>query len=87
MGGEIKTTGKVVSAKTCWWLKICTKAFRIHALDGAAFPQVLKVRYKVNGEDRTKRKLLMPTRTPLSEETVVKVFYQVNNPNKFRIEI
>ena len=85
--GEIKTTGVIISAKTCWWLKINTKAIRVHALDGSVFPQILKVRYTANGEERTKRKLLRPVRAPLSVGTTVKVFYQENSPNKFRIEI
>lgn len=72
--GEIKTTGVIISAKTCWWLKINTKAIRVHALDGSVFPQILKVRYTANGEERTKRKLLRPVRAPLSVGTTVKAF-------------
>lgn len=82
-----KTTGTVVSAKLCWWLKINTRPVRAHALDGAAFPQIIKIRYSVNGHEYVKRKFLRPTRAPLSAGTTVKVFYQESNPKEFRIEI
>ena len=46
----------VVSVKKQWWLKVNTKPVRMHALDGAAFPHIIKVSYMVNGTEYFKRK-------------------------------
>ena len=40
-----KTVGTVVSVKKQWWLKVNTKPVRMHALDGATFPHIIKVSY------------------------------------------
>ena len=53
-----ETVGTVVAVYRQWWLKINTKSVRFHAMDGAVFPHVLKVRYHVNGKDYFKRKFL-----------------------------
>lgn len=85
--GERKTTGTIVSAKLCWWFKINTRPVRVRALDGAAFPQIIKIRYSVDGQEYVRRKFLRPTSAPLSAGATVKVFYQEINPKEFRIEI
>ena len=51
-----ETTGTVISVKKQWWLKINTKSVRLHALDGAIFPHIIKVEYTVDGQTYTKRK-------------------------------
>ena len=51
-----ETNGIVVSVSRQWWLKINTKAVRLHAVDGATFPHIIKVRYIVDGREYTKRK-------------------------------
>ncbi len=48
MTKEVK--GTVVSAARQWWLKINTKPVRLHAMDGATFPYILKVQYEVSGK-------------------------------------
>ena len=53
---EKETTGTVISVATQWWLKINTKPVRLHALDGAIFPYIIKVRYTADGKDYFKRK-------------------------------
>ena len=42
--------GTVVSAAKQWWLKVNNKPMRTHALDGAVFPYIIKVKYTVDGE-------------------------------------
>ena len=51
-----KTQGTVVSVAKQWWLKINSKAVRLHPLDGAIFPHIIKVRYTVDGIEYSKRK-------------------------------
>ena len=49
---EKTTTGTVLSVKKQWWLKVNTKPFRTGPLDGAEFPHIIKVTYRVNGKLR-----------------------------------
>lgn len=49
IAGGHKTSGKVTRVKTCWWIKVNTKAARLHALDGAKFPHIIYFTYHVNG--------------------------------------
>jgi len=51
-----ETKGTVVSVAKQWWLKINTKPVRLHPLDGAIFPHIIKVSYTVDGVEYTKRK-------------------------------
>ena len=47
--------GVVISVKKQWWLKVNTKPIRMHALDGAVFPHIIKVKYTVNDTEYIKR--------------------------------
>ena len=40
---EKETTGTVISVTKQWWLKVNRKPVRTHAMDGAAFPHIIKV--------------------------------------------
>ena len=51
-----RTTGTIISVKKQWWLKINNKPIRKGALDGAAFPYVIKVKYVVDGKEYIKRR-------------------------------
>ena len=51
-----QTTGTVISVKKQWWLKVNTKPIRMHMLDGATFPHIIKVQYEVGGIPYIKRK-------------------------------
>lgn len=53
---EKEVMGTVISVKRQWWLKINTKPVRMHAMDGATFPYIIKVQYTVNGKNYVKRK-------------------------------
>ena len=47
---EKETMGTVISVTKQWWLKINNKSTRVHAMDGATFPFLIKVKYEVNGK-------------------------------------
>lgn len=50
-----ETTGTVISAVKQWWFKVNMKPVRMGALDGAAFPYIIKVQYVADGNTYTKR--------------------------------
>ena len=82
---EQKTTGTVVSVKRQWWLKVNTKPVRMHALDGATFPHIIKVRYVVNGDEYFKRKWIRACAQPPAVGAEVTVLYDKNKPNKSKV--
>ena len=45
-----QTTGIVIAATKQWWLKVNRKPMRMHALDGAEFPYIIKIEYIVDGK-------------------------------------
>lgn len=51
---EKETRGTVIPVAKQWWLKINMKRVRTHALDGAAFPHIIKVKYTVDNKEYTK---------------------------------
>ena len=51
-----QTTGTVIAATKQWWMKVNRKPMRMHALDGAEFPYIIKIEYTVDGTAYTKRK-------------------------------
>ena len=82
-----EVTGTVVNVSRQWWLKINTKIFRTHSLDGAQFPHIIKVKYIVNEEIYFKYKWLNPGKTiPKLNDNVV-IVYNENKPNKAKIII
>ena len=80
-----KTTGTVISVKKQWWLKVNTKPVRMHALDGATFPHIIKVRYVVNGNEHFKRKWIRACDQPPAVDTEVTVLYDENRPSKSKV--
>ena len=53
---EKETTGTVISVTKQWWLKVNRKPVRTHAMDGAAFPHIIKVKYTIGVKDYTCQK-------------------------------
>ena len=80
-----ETMGTVISVKKQWWLKINTKPVRMHALDGAIFPHIIKVQYTVDGKTYIKRKWIGANSQPAAEGSSVTVLYCGNNPNKANV--
>ena len=50
---EKETRGTVASVSKQWWLKVNRKPVRLHALNGAEFPHIVKIRYTVDGASYT----------------------------------
>ena len=82
-----KTTGTVLSVSKQWWLKINTKPIRTHALDGAIFPYIIKVKYSVNGKLYCKRKWIHAGNPVPCVGDFVMVEYDENKPKKVKIHI
>ena len=70
-----ETKGIVISVAKQWWLKVNTKPIRMHALDGATFPHIIKVQYTVDGQVYIKRKWIGAGRPVPSVGSSLKVIY------------
>lgn len=82
---EGRTKGTVISVKKQWWLKVNTKAVRLHPLDGATFPHIVTVKYTVNGKEIIRKKWLGAHMIPPSADEQVTVIYRQDKPTKFRL--
>ena len=81
----LDTEGTVVSVAKQWWLKVNTKAVRLHALDGATFPHIIKVSYIVDGKEYFKRKWYNPGCTVPAVGSTVTVLYCPKKPKKAKL--
>lgn len=77
-----ETTGKVISVSRQWWLKVNTKAVRLHALDGATFPHIIKVSYTVDGTEYVKRKWIHASEPVPAVGSLVKLVYSESKPSR-----
>ena len=84
---ESETMGTVVSAAKQWWLQINTKPIRMHALDGAIFPHIIKVSYALDGKEYFCRKWISAGGYVPPVGSTVKVCYHKNRPSKARVKI
>lgn len=80
-----ETVGTVIRVARQWWLKVNTKPVRLHALDGAIFPHIIKVQYTVDGSSYTKGKWIAAGRPVPVIGTKVSVLYCGNNPRKAKV--
>ena len=80
-----ETQGTIISVATQWWLKINTKPVRMHAMDGATFPHILKVRYTVDGKTYIKRKWLSADRPVPAVGSHRTVLYCAEKPQKAKV--
>ena len=80
-----ETSGTVVSVARQWWLKVNTKSVRMGALDGAAFPHIIRVTYTVDGQEYQKRKWISAGGHVPLVGSGVKVTYNAENPKKAKI--
>lgn len=80
---EIK--GTVIKVSKQWWLKVNRQSIRLHALDGAEFPYIIKVKYVVAGNELFKHKWINPGKPvpQLGEEIVV--IYDESKPKKAKV--
>lgn len=84
---EQETTGTVISVSRQWWLKVNRKPARLHSLDGAVFPHVVKIQYTAGGKSRTCRKWLGAGAAVPGAGSRIRVFYSADNPSKVRVEL
>ena len=80
-----ETIGTVISVKKQWWLKVNAKRVRLHAMDGAMFPHIVKVEYTVDGQTYTKRKWIGAGYPPPSVGSSVTVLYDGNKPSRAKV--
>lgn len=84
-GGQ--TQGTVTQVKTCWWLKVNTKAFRRNMFDGAQFPHIIHFTYSVNNQTYTgKRYVNWNKRCPVKDEKIL-VYYEKSSPENYAVII
>ncbi len=81
----MKMYATVISVKRMWWLKVNTKAVRKNAMDGAVFPHVMKVSYKVDGFPYTKNKWISAGKPVPEVGSQVEIIYSEDNPKKVQI--
>ena len=84
---EKETRGTIVSVAKQWWFKVNRKPVRMHALDGAPFPHVIKVKYVVDGKEYTCRKWVNTGAEAPNVGTSVKVLYREDKHSKAKVEI
>jgi hypothetical protein len=82
---ECTTTGTVISVARQWWLKVNTKPVRLHAMDGATFPHIIKVQYTVAGRVYFKRKWISAGKPVPYPGEPVTVLFNGKNPKKAQI--
>ena len=70
---EKETMGTVISVTKQWWLKVNRKPARAHAMDGAAFPHTIKVKYTIDGKDYICRKWIGAGNKVPDKGTTIKV--------------
>ena len=80
ISGNNRAVGTITAVKICWWIKVNTKSFRRHMLDGAKFPHIIDFAYIVNGVAyRGSRCVNWYMRCPGKGETIT-VFYDRDKP-------
>ena len=79
------TTGTVLTVSKQWWLKVNRKPVRIHALDGAEFPHIMKIEYTADGKVYTKRKWINAGEPVPAVGSSVQVKYDPERPSKAKI--
>jgi len=80
-----ETTGVVISVAKQWWLKVNTKPVRMHALDGATFPHIIKVQYTVEGNDYIKSKWIGAGLPVPAVGSALTVHYCADKPGKAKV--
>ena len=80
-----ETIGTVRSVAKQWWFKVNTKPMRMGALDGAAFPHIIKVQYVVDGSTYTKRKWIGAGKAVPAVGSQLTVLYCSGKPGKAKI--
>ena len=80
-----QTTGTVIAATKQLQMKVNRKPMRMHALDGAEFPYIIKIEYTVDGKAYTKRKWINAGAPVPKIGSNVQIMYNSDKPSKAKI--
>lgn len=83
---EKEISGTVISVAKQWWLKVNTKPVRLHPLDGATFPHIIKAKYVVDGKEYVCRKWINAGCPAPHEGAAITIIYRADKPSKARID-
>ena len=83
---EKETIGTIISVTKQWWLKVNRKSVRIHAMDGADFPYIIKIKYTIEGKDYICRKCIGAGKKIPDKGETIKVIYCEDRPSKVKIK-
>lgn len=83
---EKETIGTIISVTKQWWLKVNRKSVRIHAMDGADFPYIIKIKYTIEGKDYICRKCIGAGKKIPDKGATIKVIYCEDRPSKVKIK-
>jgi len=82
-----ETVGTVTAVKTCYWLKVNTKAVRLGPMDGAKFPHIVYFTYEADGvQYKGSRFYNWNQEAPLKGAGVT-VCYDPSNPQKYAVRV
>lgn len=79
-------SGVICDVKTCWWLKVNTKAVRSGPTDGARFPHIAVFRYSVDGREYTGRRYFSYTLPRPAVGAALRVYYDAQNPGRWAVK-
>lgn len=76
----VRTEGRVIAVKTCWWLKINTKPVRLHSLGGAVFPHIITYSYEADGVQFIAKRYVSYKKLCPCAGADIPVYYYPSNP-------
>lgn len=82
---DMQTTGTVIAVKKQWWVKVNRKPVRMHAVDDADFPYIIKVEYHVDDQKYIKRKWINAGEKVPTVGSSVTLLYDNGKPSKAKI--
>lgn len=82
MDGKANIVGIIIKAKKIWWVKINRKIVRKSPLDGATFPYLVKIKYKISDKIYEKTKIVYWGNEDINVGDKVIITYAENKPSK-----
>lgn len=82
MDDKANIVGIITKVNKLWWIKINRKIVRKSPLDGATFPYLVKIKYKINNKIYEKVKIVCFENENIDIGDKVVVTYDENKPSK-----
>ena len=82
-----EAVGTVTAVKTCYWLKVNTKAVRLGPMDGAKFPHIVHFTYEVDGMQYKGSRFYNWNKEPPLKGGVINVYFDLAAPQKYAVRI